>query len=74
MQTRLPGCQALRLLWAFDFDGVVCHSAKELCITGMGCSDFDDGSACLPMCVCVGRGRDGSFGVVGHCVCVYIRG
>lgn len=35
MQTRLPS-QALRLLWAFDFDGVVCHSAKELCITG-GC-------------------------------------
>lgn len=34
MQTRLPS-QALRLLWAFDFDGVVCHSAKELCITGM---------------------------------------
>ncbi len=33
MQTRLPS-QALRLLWAFDFDGVVCHSAKELCLTG----------------------------------------
>lgn len=33
MKTRLPS-QALRLLWAFDFDGVVCHSAKELCITG----------------------------------------
>ncbi|EWM28906.1 hypothetical protein Naga_101190g4 [Nannochloropsis gaditana] len=23
-----------RLLWAFDFDGVLCHSAKELCMTG----------------------------------------
>ena len=23
----------MRVLWAFDFDGVVCHSARELCVS-----------------------------------------
>ena len=29
MRTNIP----FKALWCFDFDGVVCHSAKELCIT-----------------------------------------
>ncbi|GAB5036962.1 haloacid dehalogenase [Nannochloropsis oceanica] len=31
---RPPALPNARLLWAFDFDGVLCHSAKELCLTG----------------------------------------
>ena len=34
LKMRPPALPTARLLWAFDFDGVLCHSAKELCLTG----------------------------------------